>query len=845
MTEAFDPYLKWLGIPPKHQPPNDYRLLGIEPFEADPDVIANAADQRMAHLKNFAAGKHSRLSQKILNEIAAARVRLLNPQEKAKYDAGLRKQVARTRPAPPKLRTASPLPEPQPEVRPVISADPQRSAAGRARRESGGSDQRPRPWLLPAAVGGGVVVTGVLLALVLILGPDRTKVSQAENRAARSERDGPGPSQSRPSAEGPKPGESEPSDVPPAEPSDPQPTHPPPTDPQTPEPIGPQPPEREPTGPQPPEPEPPPAEPEPTGLEATGPDQPSGDPSNLGPAPPEPAEPQPGDPQPPEDAPATSQPAEPVKKLAEPDEEAQRTTIREVREIYQQELEVAETKAEKRALAERLSRDGLATKDNPVARFVLLQMAADLAAEAEEIDAAFDSIDRIDELYTVDAFARKADVLATVSRGVVRRPAAMLAAQQIVLHCQKLTEEALSAADVKAADRFVKIAMPAARKLRDRQLIAVLQNSSKDLERLEDRYESVEKAVAVLESNPGDPRANLAAGSWYCFIAGDWQRGLPWLAKGDDPQLADLAKRDLAQPQSAEQQAALGDAWWELSESKKGLENSRLRGRAAHWYGRALPKLTGLARAKLEKRIEETGLTVGRYALKFDGQKSHVIIHNFGYPGPSPITVEAVVKPAAAVPVRGIRRPRTSSEQVVLSNMRDAGLALSNYAGYWTFKFYYSYKLSSSSRYVYSRLSQCRGTRSTTGEKWTHLAGVYDGSQIRLFVDGQLQNSYAISHIHTHKASPFPFVLGAAPTPAAAPNAVPVANFFQGLIRGVRISNAALYTHNFRPPQELEAKGGTTVLLFQCNEGRGDRLKDAVGRKAYGEIKDAEWVRLD
>ena len=44
MAELFDPYYKWLGIPIEEQPVNHYRLLGIKMFEADPDVIAEAAD---------------------------------------------------------------------------------------------------------------------------------------------------------------------------------------------------------------------------------------------------------------------------------------------------------------------------------------------------------------------------------------------------------------------------------------------------------------------------------------------------------------------------------------------------------------------------------------------------------------------------------------------------------------------------------------------------------------------------------------------------------------------------------------------------------------------------------
>ena len=39
MAEKFDPYYQWLGIPPKDQPPSHYRLLGIEEFESNPEVI--------------------------------------------------------------------------------------------------------------------------------------------------------------------------------------------------------------------------------------------------------------------------------------------------------------------------------------------------------------------------------------------------------------------------------------------------------------------------------------------------------------------------------------------------------------------------------------------------------------------------------------------------------------------------------------------------------------------------------------------------------------------------------------------------------------------------------------
>lgn len=87
MTDLFDPYHTWLGIPPSDQPPNHYRLLGIELLEDNLDVISNAADRQMAFLRQFQSGTRVKEAQQLLNEISSARTCLLNPQHKAAYDA--------------------------------------------------------------------------------------------------------------------------------------------------------------------------------------------------------------------------------------------------------------------------------------------------------------------------------------------------------------------------------------------------------------------------------------------------------------------------------------------------------------------------------------------------------------------------------------------------------------------------------------------------------------------------------------------------------------------------------------------------------------------------------------
>src|SRR5687767_15140721 len=88
-AQSFDFYHKWLGIPPAEQPPNHYRLLGIATFEEDADVIETAAEQRMALVRTRQTGKYAAASQKLLNEIAAARLELLQPERKKAYDESL------------------------------------------------------------------------------------------------------------------------------------------------------------------------------------------------------------------------------------------------------------------------------------------------------------------------------------------------------------------------------------------------------------------------------------------------------------------------------------------------------------------------------------------------------------------------------------------------------------------------------------------------------------------------------------------------------------------------------------------------------------------------------------
>ena len=176
MPDAFDPYFKWLGIPKADQPPHAYRLLGIELFESDADVISNAADGRMAQIKSFQTGRFAAVSQKLLNEVAAAKVCLLNPQKKVEYDQRLQAHLQQKVAANPNLGNPRSPPTTTMSTRcPTWCPQLGRKRASPAFRSSISQRHRTRSttrpakrgkqpaWIIPAGVGAAAIalVAGV------------------------------------------------------------------------------------------------------------------------------------------------------------------------------------------------------------------------------------------------------------------------------------------------------------------------------------------------------------------------------------------------------------------------------------------------------------------------------------------------------------------------------------------------------------------------------------------------------------------------------------------------------------------------------------------------------------
>ncbi|QDU88488.1 FHA domain protein [Pirellulimonas nuda] len=152
-----DVYHELLGIPPQEQPPNYYRLLGVALFEQDSAVIANAFRRQSGFVRGVAL-KHPIESQKLLNELALAKLGLLDPKRRGKYDQQLRDELAGRAKRPPASDLIELNPHPAPASSLGISppaVEPPRTgiqpAAIQDYEESPSDDLSSRSWGLPEA----------------------------------------------------------------------------------------------------------------------------------------------------------------------------------------------------------------------------------------------------------------------------------------------------------------------------------------------------------------------------------------------------------------------------------------------------------------------------------------------------------------------------------------------------------------------------------------------------------------------------------------------------------------------------------------------------------------------
>lgn len=283
-----------------------------------------------------------------------------------------------------------------------------------------------------------------------------------------------------------------------------------------------------------------------------------------------------------------------------PSDEVQREALKAVRQLLTDDYAKVRDAGSKQVLARKLHELAIETRRDPDARFVMLREAKDLAAESLDVERLAAVIESLDQHYAVDASQLSRESLERMARDVT----AQVEGKPIVRHSLDLAGKAEQRGAFDEALAFVTTASIAATRMRDADLLDEVRERRRELEDLKLRSAEAMAARAVLEETPDDPQANQTLGSYLLFARGDWRQGLPLLAKCGDEELQSLAERELANVRTPESLVALGDAWYELSESRTGRQHIDYRRRAAAWYRQAVEQVTGLTQERIKQRLE-------------------------------------------------------------------------------------------------------------------------------------------------------------------------------------------------------------------------------------------------
>ncbi len=287
-------------------------------------------------------------------------------------------------------------------------------------------------------------------------------------------------------------------------------------------------------------------------------------------------------------------------RLAAPSAEEQARAEKLIRQLFAREYAVR-TRTGILALATKLSQQAADTRDDPASRYVLYQEAANLAASVGDLATAVQAANQMSKLYLVSGAAIKAKVFETAAprftsatdNRIVAEPALAAAA------------EGLDDEDYASATRLLKVAATAARNARNVPLISAAEARTKEVDTLKAEYEKVKPLLERLKEKPDDAEANGTVGKYYCLLKGNWEKGLPLLAKGDDAKLKELATTDLGEPALAPGQVELGEAWLALGKAGKDMAGKQLKWRARYWFEKALVTAEGETRTRLEAYLKD------------------------------------------------------------------------------------------------------------------------------------------------------------------------------------------------------------------------------------------------
>lgn len=297
-----------------------------------------------------------------------------------------------------------------------------------------------------------------------------------------------------------------------------------------------------------------------------------------------------------------------------------------LRRIFRDQIEAAKDADGKGELAKELIEVAAGMDADPAGAFALQQAALRLAIEAADAGVLIRAIDQRVARFEVNSFQENLKWIQAFGQATASKDASTVSGDDILERSIPVIYAGIREDEYMLASSVARIANRFTGTDRDDVLTRLFTRLRTQLGVAKREYDKSVVDLQQYRVNPDDAAAGAAFGSFLCFIKGDWQRGLKLIADGKGGDLVEVARMDLRGATSPQDQVAIADAWWDLSQRGSGAYRQGAQDRAVMWYGEALERLPeSLDRIHVKNRLQEADESEGRSPISLCIQLAEAI----------------------------------------------------------------------------------------------------------------------------------------------------------------------------------------------------------------------------
>lgn len=293
-------------------------------------------------------------------------------------------------------------------------------------------------------------------------------------------------------------------------------------------------------------------------------------------------------------------------KVPVPDAEAIEAANKQVDQKFQRKVASARSLTDKISVGFDMREAAQeATEDAPL-RYVLLNRAISMGIEGRSAYLVVTTLQELQFYFDANTLALEADAIRKLSKVVKESDETVIT--WLVRHA---VSSAIDADQFELAAEVSGLALTDLKKFRAPAFKSSMKEWANEVRRQKDEFDSLSTQIEAVKQEGTNSEAALAVGKFRCFQQENWSKGLPLLARGSDAALAEVAAQE---PEQLDRDGgapidrcrSLAEGWYEYSKTATGSAQEESQKRSLFWSRNLLVRLDDAPEAtSVSRRIEE------------------------------------------------------------------------------------------------------------------------------------------------------------------------------------------------------------------------------------------------